>query len=273
MPGAVGHFRRAKATAALSDIQAIELALTTMLADSGRSSLKHLFDEDHFRTFIGHTGGHLTAAQMAAAQTVYTRTFNALLREGRATLDSQRVDTELQRDYAYFFKADVVKKLGSGYLDLAKDPWGEKFYQIWPGPLSRPQRSGNVVNFPVPFRVYEQEEEDLPGSIQGFDDGLILEVTDQELSEDVEIGFPASTKLTAYIYSYGENLLSGQAIPEYLATGSSEQRGAGTQITWIAPGLDSNREYFYDIQEPDLMGGGDDVNNWDKGQSWGRFYR
>ncbi len=273
VPKAASYFRRGKATAALADIQGIDLALTTMLADSGRSSLKHLLNDANIRSFIGYGGGALTAAQLSATQRIYTRTFYALLREGRSALDSTRVDSELGVAYSHFLRKDVVKDLGTGYLDLANDPWGEKLYQIWPGPLPRPRRFGNVVNSPVPFRVYQRAVDNLPGSKPDPDDGLILQVEDDEIGETVEIGYPATTKLTAYVYSYGENLQSGQAIVDFSSISSGDQRGAATQIPWIQPGVGSDRELFYDAQDPILMGGGDDVNNWDKGQSWMRFYR
>lgn len=266
VPQAAGHFRRAKATRALADINGIELALTTILSDSGKSSLKHLYDSDAFHRAIGRDpqanpvtiNSMMTVLEMQRAQEVYTRSIYALLREGRGvTSDS---DWVLQGEllpgqnfgvsYAQLFKADIVKQLGTSYLqDLANDPWGEELFQIWPGPWPR----GGY--WPNMFRTFQRiNEDDIPGSRKVQPDNFTMTVFDED-GESLTVGYPAPYDMTFYIYSKGENLTSGQIVQ------MGADQNAADATSWYAP------------QEEFLMGGGDDVNNWDNAQSWGRFYR
>jgi hypothetical protein len=65
----------------------------------------------------------------------------------------------------------------------------------------------------------------------------------------------------AFIWSNGENLTSGQAI--------YNSQGYG------AVDLDEDKTPFYDVAtngDITLVGGGDDVNNWDNASTWSPFY-
>jgi hypothetical protein len=100
----------------------------------------------------------------------------------------------------------------------------------------------------------------------GSDSGFVITDID---GQEIEIaGVPASNQVDTYIWSKGANLVSGQAeflppVPGYNpGTPGSSQYGAITPITTAYPGG----------QEPELVGGGDDVNNWDRNQTFMRFY-
>lgn len=269
VPNAARFLLKGKAAAALADVNAIDTALAGLLSDSGRGSLKHLFNASAFRTAVRGfpddttVSTPLSGEQMRRAQLIYTRVLTALLREGRAVLDASRVDSELGVTYASLLNRDVVRELGTGYLPkLGKDPWGENLYQIWPGPVIRPQIYENSHTWhPVPFRMYSQVASDMPGARTKPDDYGTVNIQDLETGEYLQVGWPAPATLTAYVYSFGENLVSGQLFGD----------DAWQMIPYTTP--DSiQRENFYLTQDPDLMGGGDDINNWDVGQSWGRHY-
>lgn len=255
VPNVVRYIARGRATRALGDIKAIELALTKMVTDANVQNLNYLFNPDAVRGFLGvQQGQYLTSQQFIRAVKLYTNTFYALLREGRRVLDG-RMDPDLGVQYAAILDKDVVSRLGVGYLeDVAYDPWGN-LYNIYPGPW-------NPRNGPCPFRIYllGKKELSLPGVKGGVrrDSLTIMGVTDPETGMPFEdgIGFPADAGKFVFIWSNGANMISGQAIynPQYAVNNSY-------------PGSAS-----YPDQEEDYKGGGDDINNWDPGQSWMRFY-
>lgn len=247
VPNVAKYITRSRATKALGDITSIELALTKMVADTGRGNLTELFN------VINPAGGAFlddaaTAQNFLAAQKVYTRTIYALLREGRAALTD--TDAEIG-SYSQYLVPDIVKKLGTSYLDVAFDPWGE-LYQIWPGPW--PSLGGAA---PARFRVFSRtisEINSLPGSKGGVrPDALSVKVEDPATGEEDWVGFSAPHDKVAFIYSVGENKISGQAV-----NGQNPYQ------------LDSLANYL--AQDPEFTGGGDDINNWDKERSWERFY-
>ena len=262
VPNVVGYIARGRATRALGDIKGIELSLTKMVTDGNIQNLNYLFNLNI------DPGQGLTEIQKAinlirqtkglgpfdASVKLYTNTFYALLREGRRILDG-RIDVEYQFVYANLLNKDVINKLGVGYLeDLAVDPWGN-LYNIYPGPWS--PRNG-----PIPFRIYRLDDKSLslPGTgTTGRRDSLTFSTIDPETNQSIEIGFPADKGKLAYIWSNGANMISGQAIYDAnlavpLPIGSYQ--GAAN----------------YPEQDEEYKGGGDDINNWDPGQSWFRFY-
>lgn len=266
VPNAIKYIAQGRMTRALGDIKSIELSLVKMVADADRSNLSHLFNADSIRSLLG-IQGVLTQKQFAAAQILYTRSIYALLREGRAALtDSDPTLTEqlqllgftFNGNYGTILNRDVVKKLGTSYLeDIAKDPWGN-MYQIWPGPWKRGASINGIDQNPIPFRIYILEASDLPGTKSvGRLDGLAAQITDSATNEVIKVGFSAPRDKIAYIWSYGENLQSSQVL-----------YGTFNDLA----NIDQNE--IYDLsQGEEYMGGGDDVNNWDNSQSWGRFYK
>ncbi len=263
VPNAIKYITRSRATKAQSEIASIELALTAMLSDAGRSDINHLFDPMKVRDFLG-LGEDLNVAMtreiFADAQKMYTATLYALLREGRIALsDSHTLELSTGAEPLNFGEVlnnNVIRKLGTSYLeDLGVDPWGN-MYQIFPGPWRTKRDNSN----PVPFRTYMNlENSDLPGSKgAGRPDGYELDAVDPETGEAMTVGFPASRTKSFFIYSMGQNMVSGQMV-------------------YDPAGYETDGEYGvyenYDLnQDEAFVGGGDDINNWDKGASWMRFY-
>lgn len=254
VPNVAKYIRKSRMTRALSEIKSIELALTNMLADADRSSLHQLFLPDQVALRLTGTPTPtpylLTTDQMRYAIQLYTNAFYALLRTGRAAM------TDADPDIAGILNNNVVNRLGSSYLaDIRRDPWGN-LYQIYPGPWSGRKIVNNVDINPPIFRIYQvsPDEQNLPGSRGAArPDTLTFTTLDEVSGLEVQIGFPAPRDMLAFIWSFGENMVSGQAV--YSNTG-------------YTPGphnYDQNQDEIY-------MGGGDDINNWDSGRSWERLY-
>ena len=254
VPNAAKFIGQARANRALGEISNINMALTKLLADANKSSLYELFEEqlvlDRARTIEPHSGAvinpnAMTTEDFDALQTVYTRGLYALLREGRAAINTADGNV---------LSPSVLQKVGSNYLDIGFDPWNN-LYQIWPGPW-------RTMDGPNVFRTYLPEtnpNQTLPGAAAAVSGDLLsLEVKDPETEDIIRVGYPAPRDVTAFIYSYGENKISGQA--KFVFDG-----------TEIPTGNQNNRS-SYRQQEPEFMGGGDDVNSWDKDRSWMRFY-
>lgn len=273
VPNVINYLKRAKATRARADIAGIESGLVKMLTDSGRTNLGQLLDstyvpgEKSVPTAIGVLPGQsLTPAGFQAAQQIYANIFYALLRDGRGagTLQEPVPGAVDGSTYAELLNSNIVRKLSTSYIEIGFDPWGSLF-NIYPGPW--PANNG-----PTPFRKYSAESasnskgERLPGRGDSTD-GLTCGDTDAEVNttlffdqdaqENLVIGYPAPRDKVAFIWSNGENLFSGQGI-------------------YNPAGYDpDNSQNYYDLtnnQDGLQLGGGDDVNNWDNGQSWGRFY-
>ena len=267
VPNAIKYITRSRATKAQSEIASIELALTAMLSDAGRSDINHLFNPMGVREFIGldtaDLADEMTREAFETAQKVYTATLYALLREGRIALTDnhtiQLTTGSRNLNFGDVLDNNVIRKLGTAYLeDLGVDPWGN-MYQIFPGPWRTKRVNGQLVN-PVPFRTYMNiENNDLPGSRgAGRPDGLELLTYDPDTEEELIVGFPASRNKSFFIYSMGQNMVSGQMV-------------------YDPDGYDTDGDYGvyenYDLnQDETFLGGGDDINNWDKGASWMRFY-
>ncbi len=258
VPNVARYIARGRATRALGDIKSIELALTKMVTDANVQNLNYLFDADKIRknifNFTDAQPYVMTSQQFQSAIKLYTNTLYALLREGRRVLDG-RTDPELGIPYSNILDRDVVMRLGVGYLeDIAFDPWGN-LYNIYPGPW--PPRNG-----PIPFRIYMlgEKEKTLPGVSGGRrSDTLTFQTIDPETNSPIEVGFPADKGKLAFIWSNGANMISGQAI-------------YNSNLANPLPGGSYQGSSNYPDQEEEYKGGGDDINNWDPGQSWMRFY-
>ncbi len=261
VPNVARYISRARMTRALEEIKSIELELTNMLTNADRSSLDHLFLPAEYGSGgelsggvqyrLGGVCGEFSAAQMALAQELYTNTLYALLRSGRAVLT--------ETTYSGVLRKEVIRKLGTGYLDIGRDPWG-KLYQIWPGPWP----SGTTNR----FRIYQNENEanPLPGVDRAsgtWDEHLGRSVVDPGTDQSINVGWAAGRNKVAFVWSMGQNLISGQAIyvnDDILGCGSPGPRDHPER--W---GYDANQDSHY-------VGGGDDINNWDNGRSWEVFY-
>lgn len=251
IPNVQRWIQKSRAVQAVSEIQNIELAITKVLSDAGRNSLNDLFDPVQVE---GAIGGNITtwdAQQFEDAIRLYTNATYALLRRGReAPLAGDGSGNLLRRQ--------AVRVLGLDYMpDLGTDPWGQ-LYNIFPGPWNR--RDGVI-----PFRTYlPRPGGRLPGDdsavasdeltlIHGLNGVDFVEDDLVNLAPEDGIGYPAGRRKVLYIWSKGANTISGQAL--------------------FTPGNYTNSLTDYvQGQEPELMGGGDDINNWDNDQTFMRFY-
>ncbi|MBI2422498.1 MAG: type II secretion system protein [Candidatus Hydrogenedentes bacterium] len=255
VPNVTRYIARSRAVKAITEIKNIELAITKMVGDAGRSSLSELFDSAEMEIQFGDDVCD-TAQDFQYAMQIYTNFTYALLKQGRGALvykDSTDGGTGLEGSVV--LKDDIVKKLGTSYFeDIGVDAWGENIYQIYPGPWPRGSAAANI-----PFRTFtvSDAQSNVPGtrSTTTSDDVLTLFNIEDPDTGDVEarIGYPAPLDKVAYIYSTGANLVSGQAI-------------------YSGNGYDPNNVSNYLPQTEILMGGGDDPNNWDADQSFMRFY-
>lgn len=262
IPNVAKWIEKARMTKAFAETGSIELAITKMLADADRSSLNDLFNPAGVSTAIGATpGNYWTINQWKDAVAIYTRTTYALLREGRAAQslsDTGAGGTGIA--FGSVLNTAAITKLGTSYLDIGYDPWGNT-YKIFPGPWS-------TRNGPNIFRIYQkaQGESGLPGRTTNPD---ALSAVVRDLATDVveTVGYPAPRDKVAFIWSAGANLLSGQGV---------YTPGAiyGTTIPTDTPAdtLEGVNTNFYEAQDPEFVGGGDDINNWDSTRSWERFY-
>lgn len=276
VPNIANYLRQGQATRALADISGIETALTEVLADAGRSKLEQLFNPDGVAAYAISRGVSAwppaTAADFRTATEIYTRTLYAILRSGRNVLGS----TDPQGfAYSPLLQADVIRKLGLGYIEIGNDPFGN-LYNIYPGPWTARRITQNsngddvAVRMEIPFRIYAktEAEQSLPGATSVTAPDSLTVIVDGNLdgesqsdpnqvgySElDFQAGFPAPTNEIAYIWSNGLNLISGQALYS-----SAEY-------------VDGSLANYDDSQDPLTIGGGDDINNWDPANSWNRLY-
>ena len=92
-------------------------------------------------------------------------------------------------------------------------------------------------------------------------------IIDIETGDELDlIGIPARNQMETFIWSYGANLRSGQAI--FKTPPANYNPNVDPSQYAAMPGSPN-----YDAdQEPELKGGGDDINNWDKDQTFMRFY-
>lgn len=278
IPNIQSYIARGRATQAISEIQNIELAITKLLSDAGRSSLNDVLNLEVIGDSVGINSANSkdvrdmttwAAGDFENFTEAYTNAVYRLLKKGRgATVSDDGTGTAIL-DY----QEDVVRNLGTSYFaELGFDPWGE-LYQIFPGPW-------RVTNGPNVFRIYlpaTSAAKVVPGestAVLNGDDlslgsgsisGFVL--TDVDSGEDIElVGIPAPTQVETYIWSKGANLVSGQA--EFIAPPLGYVPGGVTQYAGITPITSA----YPGGQEPELVGGGDDVNNWDRNQTFMRFY-
>lgn len=236
---------RSKSVQAVTEIHGIELGITKMLSDADHTSLRDFIDEAAFSDAVARLGRERAMAPFAASVKIYSDCTYALLRKGRHALDPATFN-----DYPAVFKPELVRKLGNNYYpELAFDPWGE-LYHIFPGPW--PEDMGPVV-----FRTFLPRRPGRlsPGEKKIETDALLMSGTDIETGEPLTFGVPAPSNRDVYIWSFGANLVSGQPIydPSHVYAPPAQQ-------------------HYEVAQEPELCGGGDDINNWDRDQTFMRFY-
>ena len=233
-----------------AEISNIELALTKMLRDVGKGSLRDFFDPVAFeQATTAYMAAHNTNL-FEASSALYTRATYALINHGRGalTLEASWGDSLLKPAQQTLDPA-VVSKLGTSYMtSLEDDHWGNP-YQIFPGPW--PPTMG-----PVLFRSYRANREFTPTGIpEGTTppDQLTVHVPGADLGEQ---GFPALAMEDVYIWSFGENEVSDQ--PRY-----------DPSHTYAPPA----RNHYRNNAPDEYLGGGDDLNNWDGDVTFMEHYK
>ena len=232
------HIDRSKSVQAVTEIQGIELGIIKMLSDADRTKLRDFFDDSAFSEAVARVGRERAMAPFEASVEIYSHCTYVLLRKGRHALDPV-----ILNDYPKVLNPGVVKRLANSYYpELALDPWGE-LYRTFPGPW--PEDMGPVV-----FRTYLPPYGAVPEP-----NNLLMSGIDFDTGEPLTFGVPAPSNQDVYIWSFGANLVSGQ--PIYDPTHA------------YAPPA---QQHYDASQEPELCGGGDDINNWDRNQTFMRFY-
>ncbi len=246
LPGGPPRIVRGRAPKAVSQINNIELGITKMLSNAGQTSLRDFFDDSNFSEAVARLGRERAMAPFEASVEIYSHCTYVLLRKGRHALDPV-----IFNDYPKALNPGVVKRLANSYYpELAFDPWGE-LYRIFPGPW--PEDLGPVV-----FRTYWPPASGYPrrsGEMETVPDALLMSGFDLDTGEPLTFGVPAPSNQEVYIWSFGSNLISGQ--PIYDPT-----------LAYAPPA----QQHYDASQEPELCGGGDDINNWDRNQTFMRFY-
>lgn len=176
---------RAQMTKAYSEVKGIELSLSKMLMDAGRSDFSQMFDLP--------TLNLVRADREYASEKLYE-----LLRQGR--------------DANAGLRPEVKNKLGTSYMDVPLDPWDNR-YQFYPGTWP----GGDIA-----LRCYRSSiDPDAPGRLDpNYDNFRYLYDADTKAYEDARIpgnpppdgldGFPAPKDLPFYVWSLGANLVDDQ---------------------------------------------------------------
>lgn len=245
IPNLAAYPCKRQAPRAAGEIVKFEHGLARAVHDASLSNFKEFFDPEAFarETQIMMTEDSLN--QYEASLRIYTWAAYAIVRSG----PQAGIGLLEPPDFAAAGRALDFSKLDAlrnAYLDIGFDPFGE-VYNVYPGPW--PDDAA-----PIPFRVYR----DLDGSLAP--DSCTVEVEfafgsprDGTMSTAREsVGFPAIANKEFYVWSNGLNTVSDQA--SYASESTT--------------GFDC---YRVDA-EKEMSGGGDDINNWDVSESWGRLY-
>jgi prepilin-type N-terminal cleavage/methylation domain-containing protein len=232
LPNVAKYISRARATRAIVEIHGIDLALTKMLTDVGRDNFAGFFNVDP-SSILAMTPAELLAVPTNIQAAVEIYTDAFyILLKNGKNADLSSLGITLN--------GNVQRKLSSGYMtDLGRDPWGN-LYQFFAGPW----RGG--TNNPIPF-VIRDVTDPVPGG-PGWG-GAVGPYTVSYLDTSgntLNLGYDPSTDLPMYVSSMGANLRSNQP-------------------------FDDGYDGAADLGD-DFVGGGDDINNWDKESSWSTFY-
>ena len=235
VPNVTRYIARGQMARAVSEINSIELAMTAMLADAERSSFRDFFTTASVNDLVAvNMQGTLTIYD------VYSDIMYALLRTGR---NARSEVSGVQ------FNDAVLNKLSTNYLDIDRDPWGNRYYFY----LGR-ARIGTQA--PMPFRGYFLQRVDESLGIVGEprtwaqERAQLQDPLPGTPRPDNKPGRPALDSQPFFIWSMGANLRHDQEF-------GNPSPGN--------PGPFANPDGFF-------RGGGDDINNWDPQTGWRVHY-
>jgi hypothetical protein len=235
------RLQRSKSVSAITEVSNIELAFTKLLSDAGRSSLKALLEPVAFEEACAWYAREHDADAFEAEVAIYTRATYALLRNGRDVLTQEAgLEDALFGHIQGALNAQVVRVLGTSYMsEFGTDPWGNP-YQFFAGPW--PDDMG-----PVLFRRY-RESPDSNSTADSLTVSIVGDVPRQQ-------GFPPSSKQDIYLWSFGANGVSDQ--PRY-----------DPNHEYAPP----SRQHYRKDASDEYLGGGDDINNWDRNMTFMAIY-
>lgn len=232
---------RAKMIKAEAEINSIETALTAALADAGLRDFRNFFSDEAFKRECDIEMQRSGTDAITASIQMYTTILPLLLQYGIAVSDVLGASRDTEH-LQYVIRPGVQARLGDSYMDeIDLDPWGTP-YQVFFGPWDM----GLGTNV---FRIYEDN------SPEAIADALTVTLPERD-NVPAQVGFQPKEEKPFYIWSLGQNRQSDQAI--FDPTGE-----------YAAPAS----QHYRPNASPEFMGGGDDINNWDRHRSYERFYR
>lgn len=230
---------------AVSEIKNVETALAGMLSDTGESNLSAFFEREAFESARDDLMREEDLNVFDASVRIYTTGLHALIRQGRAVLS----DPSLNHLHS-LYNVEALPRLGTSYIDIGDDPWGSP-YQFFIGPW--PEEWGPSV-----FRIRRVNSnlgpEVNPPRETPEADALTVTIAGED-EESYSVGYPATPDSVIYMWSLGWNGVSDQA--RFDVTGQYAPPARG--------------HYRPDARDLEL-GGGDDINSWDRGSTWKDLY-
>ena len=234
-----------------SDLEDMGEAFHFLCSQAGVENVESFYDGIALELAIGEFAQSEGIDAFRASVEVYSRTLSALLSSGGNVLDTlagseDPTDSRLTR----VFNTSILPGLRTNYVrQYRTDPWGNA-YLLFLGPW--PEELG-----PIPFRCYARESPMYGGRFISHRPEPYARAADNLtcLDSGIEHGIPAPEALDLYIWSCGANGISDQARydPSHIYAPPPQQHYR----------QDAPKAYW---------GGGDDINNWDPGDSSFVFY-
>jgi hypothetical protein len=226
---------------AQAEMNGMEIAMTAVLSDAGERDFSGLLNAEEFDRAVEAEMAKSGIGVFRAKTRVYSALAYALMKHGR-TAEEALASSSDWSNLAVVLRWELRRYLGNSYMDEfdPDDPWGDP-YQFYFGPWDKDDGI-------CPLRIYwddspEAKVDRLTVTIEGTD------------GAQWQVGYePPLTKVT-YIWSFGENGESDQA--RFDSTGNYEPPASS---------------HYRPDASPEFYGGGDDINNWDKNNSYTHFY-
>jgi len=177
------------------DMTDLEIQLVKMRSDAGFSKTSDLFDDVGLRTVIRRYMEHTGLDSFNASVAIYSSVLKTLLANGSDSWEALK-SIDSNNHFEQTVKHGILPKLQRSYSSMPLDPWGTE-YRIFVGPW--PGDWGPIV-----FRSYNARLNNDPESLAAS--SLKLGRTSLPSSA------LAPTDLDFYIWSFGPNKISDQAL-------------------------------------------------------------